>query len=48
MAQLVGGKDGRWSLEGKIALVTGGTKGIGLVSLVLIKFISSYQLHLLE
>jgi hypothetical protein len=50
MAQLVGGKDGRWSLEGKTALVTGGTKGIGLVSLrfVLIKFISSYQLHLLE
>ena len=24
-------KDPRWSLEGKTALVTGGTKGIGLV-----------------
>ncbi|GLT62508.1 hypothetical protein SLA2020_351410 [Shorea laevis] len=23
------GKDGRWSLEGKTALVTGGSKGIG-------------------
>jgi hypothetical protein len=25
-------KDGRWSLEGTTALVTGGTKGIGFFS----------------
>ena len=41
-------KDGRWSLQGKTALVTGGTKGIGFVSLCMhaLSFTSFYfQLH---
>ena len=40
------GKDGRWSLEGTTALVTGGTKGIGFVSLCMLSFPTFYfQLH---
>jgi hypothetical protein len=38
MAQV---RDGRWSLQGKTALITGGTKGIGFVSLSL-AFIFSF------
>ena len=40
-------KDGRWSLEGTTALVTGGTKGIGFISLYMLSLFPNFyvQLH---
>jgi len=35
-------RDGRWSLEGTTALVTGGTKGIGFFFLSALSFTSFY------
>jgi hypothetical protein len=37
------GKDGRWSLEGTTALVTGGTKGIGFVSLCMLSLFLAFM-----